>query len=336
MDREGQARGVRGAAPCRRRAAVRAARAAALAQTIEDVAGWMTEVATFPVGADEPPAFYGGARDVSLHTLDAVDAARAIREKVLSPVDLVEALLERIDRIDGRVQAWALVDRDGARAAARQAADEAARVCSASAPRRPLRRQGHLLQRGPPHRGRSKVMAGFVPDWGRDRVARLRAAGAILLGKLHTTEFATTIRRPRATRGTWSAPPAARRAARRRRWPRAWSRGARQPDDRLERAPSVLLRAGRSQADVRPDSARARDGAQLHPGPRRAHGPQRRGHRPRLSIAAGHDPEDPSSSRAPVPDYLAAITAVAHARRGAARVLRARHSGGRRRPRRRR
>ena len=29
-----------------------------LAQTIEDVAGWMTEVATFPVGADEPPAFY--------------------------------------------------------------------------------------------------------------------------------------------------------------------------------------------------------------------------------------------------------------------------------------
>ncbi len=35
-----------------------AARAEALRQTIEDVAGWMTEVATFPVDADEPPAFY--------------------------------------------------------------------------------------------------------------------------------------------------------------------------------------------------------------------------------------------------------------------------------------
>jgi len=34
------------------------ARAAALAPTIEDVAGWMAEVATFPVAADEPPAFY--------------------------------------------------------------------------------------------------------------------------------------------------------------------------------------------------------------------------------------------------------------------------------------
>jgi hypothetical protein len=35
-----------------------AARAEALAQTIEDVAGWMAEVAAFPVAADEPPAFY--------------------------------------------------------------------------------------------------------------------------------------------------------------------------------------------------------------------------------------------------------------------------------------
>ena len=35
-----------------------AARAEALLQTIEDVAGWMAEVATFPVDAEEPPAFY--------------------------------------------------------------------------------------------------------------------------------------------------------------------------------------------------------------------------------------------------------------------------------------
>ncbi|HEY3186610.1 MAG TPA: hypothetical protein VGJ70_04000 [Solirubrobacteraceae bacterium] len=35
-----------------------AARAEALARTIADVALWMTDVATFPVDADEPPAFY--------------------------------------------------------------------------------------------------------------------------------------------------------------------------------------------------------------------------------------------------------------------------------------
>jgi len=58
MDREGQR--AEYAAQLRADAERRfgAARAAALAQTIEDVAGWMAEVATFPVGADEPPAFY--------------------------------------------------------------------------------------------------------------------------------------------------------------------------------------------------------------------------------------------------------------------------------------
>ena len=58
MDREGQR--VECAAWLRAAAERRfgAARAEALAQTIEDVAGWMTEVAAFPVTVDEPPAFY--------------------------------------------------------------------------------------------------------------------------------------------------------------------------------------------------------------------------------------------------------------------------------------
>ena len=58
MDRERQraeyAAGLRAAAERR----FGAARAQALAKTIDDVAGWMAEVATFPVDAEEPPAFY--------------------------------------------------------------------------------------------------------------------------------------------------------------------------------------------------------------------------------------------------------------------------------------
>jgi hypothetical protein len=58
MDRESQraeyAEWLRAAAEQR----FGAERAQDLAQTIEDAAGWMTEVATFPVGPDEPPAFY--------------------------------------------------------------------------------------------------------------------------------------------------------------------------------------------------------------------------------------------------------------------------------------
>ena len=59
MDRDGQraeyAAWLRAAAERR----FGAARAQELAKSIDDVAGWMTELAMFPVGADEQPAFYG-------------------------------------------------------------------------------------------------------------------------------------------------------------------------------------------------------------------------------------------------------------------------------------
>ena len=58
MDREGLRAEY---AACLRAAAEQrlgAARAHELAQTIETCAGWLTEVATFPLGADEAPAFY--------------------------------------------------------------------------------------------------------------------------------------------------------------------------------------------------------------------------------------------------------------------------------------
>jgi hypothetical protein len=58
MDREGRradyAAGLRAEAERR----FGAARAEALKQAIDDVAGWMADVATFPVDPDEPPAFY--------------------------------------------------------------------------------------------------------------------------------------------------------------------------------------------------------------------------------------------------------------------------------------
>lgn len=58
MDREGRrdeyAAGLRAEAERR----FGAARAEALKQSIADVAGWMADVATFPVDPDEPPAFY--------------------------------------------------------------------------------------------------------------------------------------------------------------------------------------------------------------------------------------------------------------------------------------
>jgi hypothetical protein len=54
-------------------------------------------------------------------------AAEQLRTGRLSPVDLLDRCLERIDRLEPRVHAWVLEDRDAARADARRAADEIAR-----------------------------------------------------------------------------------------------------------------------------------------------------------------------------------------------------------------
>ena len=96
--------------------------------------------------------------------LGTVAAARAIRDKKLSPVDLIDALLERIDKVDASVQAWAPVDRDGARAAARRAADDLARgVLRGPLHGVPFGAKDIFYSAGLRTEGGSKVMAGFVP-----------------------------------------------------------------------------------------------------------------------------------------------------------------------------
>ena len=125
------------------------------------------------------------------YALTLTEAARLVRERKLSPVELVDASLARIDRLDGAIKAWAAIDRARARSAAAELEREA--------------REGRF--RGPLHgvpvgvkdifytaglatEGGSKALAGFVPDYDAEAVARLKGAGAIILGKLVTTEFA--------------------------------------------------------------------------------------------------------------------------------------------------
>src|SRR2546428_8887751 len=59
----------------------------------------------------------------NLHWLGAAEAARLIRDGVISSVQLVEACLARVRDVDGQVQAWAFLDPEHALAQAR-AADE--------------------------------------------------------------------------------------------------------------------------------------------------------------------------------------------------------------------
>lgn len=133
--------------------------------------------------------------------LSLSDAAAAIAAGRLSPVELLDATLARIERVEPRVQAWARLRPDEARAAARKLTDQRA---AAAGPLRgiPVGVKDIFYTEGVQTSCGSKIMAGFVPSYDATSVARLRRAGAVILGKTHTTEFASFD--PSPARNPWA------------------------------------------------------------------------------------------------------------------------------------
>lgn len=117
-----------------------------------------------------------------------VEAARLIRERALSPVEYVEALLARIEAHEDAIHAFVALDGDGALDAARAAERE-------RTPRGPLHGVPFGLKdiidaAGLPTTCHSRILADNVAAEDAAVTARLRAAGGILAGKLSTHEFA--------------------------------------------------------------------------------------------------------------------------------------------------
>ncbi len=139
-----------------------------------------------------------------LARLGAGEAARRIREGRLSPVDLVEACLGRIRALDGGLRAWVHVDEAGARATARER-EAQARAGQWQGPLHgiPVAIKDIFDVAGMPTTGGARPWAHTRPSRDAASVARVRAAGAIVLGKTVTTEFA--YRDPGPTRNPWNA-----------------------------------------------------------------------------------------------------------------------------------
>ena len=123
--------------------------------------------------------------------LSAARQAALIRERKLSPVEVVRAYLERIDRLDGRLRAYITVTREAALAAARRA-EEAVMAGGALGPLHGVTFavKDQFNTRGVKTTAGSRLLADNVTDDDATVVARLTAAGGILLGKLNLTEFA--------------------------------------------------------------------------------------------------------------------------------------------------
>jgi amidase len=137
-----------------------------------------------------------------------VSLARRIRAGEVSPLEAVEAYLDRIERVDPRVHAYLHVAADHARRAARRAEQALADGRELGALHGVPVAVKDLFDTAaiPTTCGSPRVLRDNVPTRTATAVERLEQAGAVLLGKLHMTEFAFIAHHPdtRPARNPWA------------------------------------------------------------------------------------------------------------------------------------
>jgi aspartyl-tRNA(Asn)/glutamyl-tRNA(Gln) amidotransferase subunit A len=246
--------------------------------------------------------------------LDVVGLAARLRARELSPVEVTDAYLDRIAATEKRLCAYITVTAELARATALAAEREiAAGRWRGTFHGVPIALKDLCCTRGILTTSGSKVLADHVPDHDATVWTRLAAAGAILLGKLNLHEFAcggtaktawgTTLnpydpeRIPGGSSSGSGAAIVARSAAATLgsdtggsiRIPAAFCGcvGLKQTWSRVSRY--GILPLSDSLDHVGPITRSVRDAAAM------------------LQVIAGHDANDPTSSREPVPDYSTAL-----------------------------
>ena len=125
--------------------------------------------------------------------LSVTQLSELIKTREVSPVEVVEGYLDRIDNLNDRLHAYLTVCRDEAL----QAAQESERALARGEYKGPLHGvpvavKDQLNTAGIRTTSGTPIFNDFVPDEDATVVAKLTSAGAILLGKLNMTEFGTT------------------------------------------------------------------------------------------------------------------------------------------------
>jgi amidase len=132
------------------------------------------------------------SRTAELTKLSAVELARRIRTGEITPLDVLDAHLAKIAELNPQLNAIVTLDMEGARAQA-IAAGEAVTRGDKLGPLHglPVVIKDVTLTKGMRTTYGSPLYKDFIPDVDAAPVARLRKAGAIILGKTNTPEFAT-------------------------------------------------------------------------------------------------------------------------------------------------
>ena len=135
--------------------------------------------------------------------LTAVEAAKQIKSRDLSPVELVESLLSQYDSLEPSLNAWVYLDRKALLADAQQKQEELEKGVNVGPLHGvPIGLKDIYYTAGIPTTACSKVYEKFVPEYDATTVTLLKNAGAIMMGKTVTTEFACMD--PSPTKNPWN------------------------------------------------------------------------------------------------------------------------------------
>ena len=125
--------------------------------------------------------------------LTATELSNLIAAREVSPVEAAEAYLDRIDDLDFQFNSYLTITREEALRAAREAEQEIMQG-NIRGPMHgvPIAVKDQMWTKGIRTTGGSRILADFVPDEDATVIAKLKEAGAVLLGKTNLSEFAIT------------------------------------------------------------------------------------------------------------------------------------------------
>jgi len=125
-----------------------------------------------------------------LHHMTIEEAADAMSSGQLSSVELTESVLARVESVEDRYKAYITVDADGAMEQARRADEMRAGGRATAVTGVPVCIKDNIVTRGLRTTCASKLLEDFVPPFDATIIAKLRQAGAVIVGKTNLDEFA--------------------------------------------------------------------------------------------------------------------------------------------------
>jgi amidase len=249
-----------------------------------------------------------------LHYLGLVEVGKQVQAKKLSPVEVTKAMLDRIERLDGKLKSYACVMADSAMAEAAAAEKEiAAGKVKGPLHGVPVAIKDLCWVKGAPAAHGMTIHHDFRPGEDATVVGRLKDAGAIILGKLQQTEGAYADHHPKIDppKNPWNADL----------WPGASSSGSGSATAAglcfgslgTDTGGSIRFpSAANGITGLKPTWGRvSRYGAFELAATLDHIGPMTRNAidcGAMLGVIAGRDPKDTTAVPLPVPDYLAGLT----------------------------